>query len=127
MTLASETDELLHGAELYAKGDFKAAANAWRPLLRESNVPAAVLPEAMADAFERSGDIELAEKVDVAEMSRAAEFNGVTLAHVHAARRALASGDLATARTLARQVVAAWSVADEDLPAKTEMRRLLGR
>jgi hypothetical protein len=125
--ITSETDELLRGAEFYAEGDFKAAAKAWRPLLRGSDVFDSALPEAMADTFERSGDVDLAEKVDTAEMARAGEFNGATLAHARAARRAQRRGDVGGARTLATQVIDAWSVADEDVPALTEMRHLLAR
>jgi hypothetical protein len=125
--ISPETDELLHGAELYAQGDFKAAAKAWRPLLRGSDMIASVMPQAMVDTFEHSGDLELAEKVDAAEMTRAAELNGATLAHVRAARRALSRGDTVASRLLAKQVVDAWSVADEDVSAVTEMQRLLAR
>jgi tRNA A-37 threonylcarbamoyl transferase component Bud32 len=125
--ITQETDELLRGSEFYTKRDFLAAARAWRPLLRGSNVLVSVLPEAMADTFERSGDFVLAEQVDRAEMSRAPEFNGATLAHVRTARRAQRHGDFAVARTLAKQVVDAWSVADEEVPAATDMRQLLLR
>jgi hypothetical protein len=122
--ITPETDAFARGAELYARHDLVAAANAWRPLLRGSDALISVLPDAMADAFERAGYPELAEQVDAAERARAGEFNGATLAHVRAARRAARRGDAALARTLAKQVIDAWSVADEVVPAVAEMRRL---
>jgi hypothetical protein len=124
--ITPETDALLAGAESYVAREFPAAARAWRPLLRGSDALAAVLPEAMVDAFEHSGDVELAERVDAAERMRAPEFNGATLGHVRAARRGSRRGD-AAARELARTVVDAWSVSEDDIPAVTEMRRLVAR
>lgn len=54
-------------------------------------------------------------------------WNGATLAHARAARRAAARGDKARARKLAEQVVAAWLRADAPVPAVAEMRALLKR
>jgi hypothetical protein len=45
---------------------------------------------------------------------------------VREAHRAHRRGDLKEARRLAQQVIDAWSVADEELPAVQDMRRLLG-
>ncbi|WP_437590931.1 serine/threonine protein kinase [Sorangium sp. So ce1000] len=121
------TDDFMAGAERYVKGDFRGATRAWRPLLRGSAELASVMPDAMAEAFERVGDVALAEQVDAAAMARASEFNGATLAHARKARRAFALGDTATARSLAEKVVEAWSKADEAVPAVGERGRLLKR
>jgi hypothetical protein len=123
--ITPDTDSLLRGAERWARRDLAGAAKAWRPLLGGPGALASVLPGAMAEAFERAGDVELAERVDAAEMLRAGEFNGATLGHVRAARRALARRDRGKARALAEKVIAAWSVSDEEVPAVAEMRRLL--
>lgn len=124
--ITPETDELLHGAELYAAGKLDEAATAWRPLLRGSDVLGATMPDAMVEVFDHSGDAVLVRRIDEAEMARANEFNGATLAHVRASRRALDAGDTARARVLARQVVDAWSVADDDVPVLRKLREALG-
>ena len=118
------TDALVAGAERYVKHDYAGAARTWRQLLGGHMALALVLPEAMTDAFERDGAPDLAESVDQEVMKRSAEFNGATLGHVRAARRAQALGDLARARQLAAAVVAAWSHADDEPPALAQMRRL---
>jgi hypothetical protein len=125
--ITSGTETFLRGAQRYALRDLAGAARAWRPLLREPEATGAELPDAMAETFERAGELELAERVDEAAMLRKLEFNGATLGHVRAARRALARGDRAKARALAGEVIAAWSVADKDVPAVAQMRRLLAR
>ncbi len=119
------TDDLLAGVERYVRNDFAGAARAWRPRLRGSGNLASAMSDAMATAFERTGEFDLAERVDEAAMLRAGEFNGATLAHVRAARRARARGDVVKARTLAQQVIDAWSMADETIPVVGEMRLLL--
>ena len=58
---------------------------------------------------------------------RSGPFNGVGLAHVRSARRALAAGDTKRAKELARCIVEAWSTADVPVPAVAEMRALLRR
>jgi hypothetical protein len=123
--ITSETDDLLNGAENYAKEDFVGAARLWRPLLRGPRTLVLVLPGAMAEVFGHTGNPELAEQVDKLEMDRAGEFNGATLGHVRAAQRAFRQGDHIAARRLAKEVVAAWQVADEMPPAIVDMQRLL--
>jgi hypothetical protein len=120
-----ETDQLLRGAESYATHDFAEAATAWRPLLRGSATLAAALPDAMAEVFNDTGDLELAERVDRTVMEAAPRLGGATLGHVRAARRAARRGQAAVARDLASGVIRAWQFADELPPAVTEMRRLL--
>jgi hypothetical protein len=123
-TIAQETDYFLTGAERYVRKDFLGAAKAWKPLLGGRMVQALALPDALVDAFERTGATDLAERVDQEVMKRAGEFNGATLGHVRAARRALARGDRERARQLAKQVIEAWSLADDEPPELAEMRRL---
>jgi hypothetical protein len=120
-----ETDDLLRGAESYARPNFADAANAWRPLLRGSGPLVTVLPDAMADVFDHVGAPELAETVDQAVMLGHGEFHGATLAHVRAARRARKRDDRKRACALAKQVIAAWGVADASVLAAAEMRGLL--
>jgi eukaryotic-like serine/threonine-protein kinase len=79
----------------------------------------------MATTFERTGDLELVERLEAAALAGPGEFNGANPAHVRAARRAAKRGDDERARALARQVIEAWGVADETVPAVAEMRRLL--
>jgi hypothetical protein len=123
--ITPETDEFLRGAELYAKRDLAGAAKAWRPLVKGSGALLSVLPDAMAEAFEDAGQPELAERVEEVEMLREGELHGATLGHARAAKRARDRKDWAKARALAQQVIEAWSVADEDVPAVAEMQRLL--
>ena len=52
-------------------------------------------------------------------------MNGVIFPHVRAARRALKQGDRARAEELARAIVQAWGVADAEVPAVAEMRKLV--
>ena len=123
--VTAETAAFARGAECYAQRDYAGAAQAWRPLLGDTTAPSAPLPDAMVEAFERTGADNLAEQVDRAVMVRAGEFHGATLGHARSAARASARGDRDTARRLAEQVQRAWSVADEPPPALAEMRRLL--
>jgi hypothetical protein len=122
--ITSGNDAFLRGVERYAKHDLPGAANAWRPLVRGDPTLISVLPDALLQAFEHEGDIELIAQVDEAAMNRAAEWHGATLAHVRAARRAAKHDDLDKARELATKVIDAWSVADQPVPWVGEMRRL---
>lgn len=122
-----DTDAFTEGAERYAAGDLSGAAKAWRPLMREPGPHAALLVDAMLDAFERAGDKDLALRLSAAVKETSDELNGASLATVRAARRAAKQGDRRAAQTLAKQVIDAWSVADETVPAVEEMRRLIER
>ncbi|WP_437958538.1 serine/threonine-protein kinase [Sorangium sp. So ce119] len=119
-----DADAFTAGAERYAAGDLAGAARAFRPLLRTPGPFVEVLAGPMAEAFERAGELELIDRLDAAVADRSAELNGASLALVRAARRAARRGDGDRARGLARQVLDAWSVADEPVPAVAEMRRL---
>jgi serine/threonine protein kinase len=124
-SLLPDADTFIAGAERYAKGDFDGAARAFRPLLRTPGPFVEVLAEPMVETFEHTGERELVDRVEAAIVDRAAEQNGASLAQVRAARRAAKRGDAARAQALAEQVIQAWSVADEPVPAVAEMRRLV--
>jgi hypothetical protein len=118
----------LEGAERYARGDYPGAAKAWRPLLKtKESYDVELLRTLLAVAFERAGDGDLAEKADAAALARRGLYNGANLAYVRGALRAEKRKDKETARRLAQAVVDAWSVADDDVPAVEEMRKLLAR
>jgi serine/threonine protein kinase len=122
-----ETDTFTRGAERYAAGDLRGAAGAWRPLMAQPGVFASVLPDAMAAAFEATGDVELVEKLTARAEERARELGGASPVMVVAARRAEKKGDRAGARRWAEKVIRAWQVADEAPPAVEEMKRLRDR
>jgi len=125
--ITQDTDDFLAGAEHYVKKDYPGAARAWRPLLGGRAALDLTLPDALVDAFERTGADELADKVDQAAMQRAGELHGATLGHVRAARRAYAKGDRDVARRLAETVIDAWGIAADPPPALAEMQALVKR
>ncbi|WP_437504996.1 protein kinase domain-containing protein [Sorangium sp. So ce1099] len=118
------TDAFTDGAERYARADHAGAARAWRPLLRDPGPFAAVMADGMAAVFERIGEAELAERLEPAVTAGESHLGGASLATVRAARRAARRGAVDEARALARQVIDAWAIADEPVPALDEMRRL---
>ncbi|WP_437676975.1 protein kinase domain-containing protein [Sorangium sp. So ce131] len=118
------TDAFTDGAERYARGDHAGAARAWRPLLRDPGPFAAVMADAMVGVFERTGEVEPAARLEEAVAQGEHQLGGASLATVRAARRAARRGKLDEARALARQVIEAWAVADESVPAVGEMRRI---
>ncbi|WP_437289140.1 protein kinase domain-containing protein [Sorangium sp. So ce406] len=120
-----DADAFTEGAERYAKGDFAGAARAFRPLLRTPGPFVEVLAEPMVETFERTGENELVARLEAAIADRSSELNGASLALVRAARRAARRGEDVRARELAKQVLDAWSVADETVPAVAEVRRLV--
>jgi hypothetical protein len=120
-------DALEQAGERFSQGDYAGAARAFRPLLAKPNMLLYSLRDAAAVAFERTGEPDLAERVDKPTLAATGSFNGVDLAWVRAAKRAEKRGDRETARKLAEQVVEAWSTADEAVPAVAEMRALLAR
>ncbi|WP_394821023.1 protein kinase domain-containing protein [Pendulispora albinea] len=120
------TDAFTDGAESYANGDFRNAARIWKPLLREPGLLTTVLSDAMETVFERSGEQELVQRLESASTSSGAgEYNGAVPGDVRAARRAVKHRDTERARQLAQKVIGAWSVADETVPAVSEMRKLV--
>ncbi|APR86550.1 Putative serine/threonine-protein kinase pknH [Minicystis rosea] len=120
-----ETAAFAEGAERWVLGDFPGAARAFRPLLRNPGMFAALLPDVMEATFERTGETELVERLEAAALEGGAELHGASPAMARAARRAAAKGERERARSLAKKVIDAWSVADETVPAVEEMRRLL--
>jgi tRNA A-37 threonylcarbamoyl transferase component Bud32 len=116
-------EPLLPGARLYARGDVRGAAAAWRPLVAASeDTIARILP---TDAFERAGERTLAARLDARKLPFAF-IAGLSGAAPREAERALAFGDTARAKSLARAVIRAWEVADIDMPAVARMRSLAG-
>jgi hypothetical protein len=120
-------DGLLEGAERYAEGDWPGAARAWRTMLAHPGWQLDQMRDFVATAFERAGEDDLMEKTDAPSLAGPGRWNGAELAHVRAARLAERRGDKDRARAMARRVVDAWSVADAEVPAVAEMRRLLAR
>jgi hypothetical protein len=118
---------LREGAERYAEGDWAGAAKAWKPILRKPGWQLDGMRDLLATVLDRTGEGDLAEKLDAPIVSTMGRYNGVELAHVRAALRAEKRGDTERARALAQKVVDAWSVADEEVPAVAEMRKLVKR
>jgi hypothetical protein len=102
-----------------------AAADACRSLLTRGVTTLAGLPF-LVDVFDRAGLPDIAERIDPLPASTEA-WGGASLAHVRAARRALARHESRKARALAQQVVEAWTDADVALPVVAEMKALLAR
>jgi len=120
-------DGLLEGAEHYVEGDYAGAARAWRTLLARPGWQLDGMRDLIATAFEKTGEDDLVERVDAPLLGNPGRFNGIEMAHVRAARRAAKRGDAKTAKKYALQVIEAWSVADMDVPAVAEMRKLVAR
>jgi hypothetical protein len=118
---------VIAGARRYVAHDFAGAAAAWKPLLRAPGDPLAPLRDAVANALDRSGDSELADKVDAPSVAGAGMFNGADLSVVRTALRAEKRGDHARARELAQRAVDAWAVADAPVPSLAAMRKILAR
>jgi hypothetical protein len=116
------SEAFMTGARRYAVGDLRGAVDAWRPLVAGPSLELVrLLP---TEAFEAVGEGDLAARLDARKMAFA-YLGGVSEAAPREARRALARGDRATAKDLARRVVDAWSVADATVPAVADMQALL--
>jgi len=123
---SEETRALIDGARRFAAGAPAAAALAWRPLVRDAGAAVGLLADAMVTAFAAAGDPILAIDVGLRSAADRALWGGATLAMARAAQVAQARGDAALATRLARQVVAAWRLADVRPPilaALEEMAR----
>jgi tRNA A-37 threonylcarbamoyl transferase component Bud32 len=120
-------DGLLEGAERFAERDWQGAARAWRTMLAHPGWQLDQMRDYLAIAFEHAGEDDLMEKVDAPTLAAPGRYNGAELAHVRAARLAERRGDKDRAREMARRVIDAWSVADVEVPAVDEMRRLVAR
>jgi predicted Ser/Thr protein kinase/tetratricopeptide (TPR) repeat protein len=119
--------ELLRGAVAFNRGDFEAAALAFRRFASSPSLWSMRFAVVMAPAFDAANEPELAERVDAWMLDEPGSFNGANLAYVRAARRAEARGDDESARRWARAVVDAWAASDPPVAAVGEMQSLLGR
>src|SRR5262245_10657967 len=123
---ASFARTILHRAEV---DDYRIASNARVELIRrrlKTSQPFVLMVSGpMADAFERTGEDELAERIDAEVVAVGGELAGASLATVRAARRAAKRGERDRAKELAQKVIRAWSLADDAIPAVEEMRKLL--
>jgi hypothetical protein len=119
---------LLEGAQYWVDGDVKAAANSWRPLLRESG---AFLDEAfrfvIVDAFDRAGMPDFSDRIDADYISLVAHPKAVDFSLARAAMRAEKRGDHAQARKLAEHMIEALRFTDSDLPVVKDLQALLAR
>jgi predicted Ser/Thr protein kinase len=115
---------LLEGADAWVSGDVKAAARAWRPLLRVTGaVTGEPFRHALAEAFDRAGLPDNAEAVDRLFYDLA-DMGGLDLALVRGARRASKRGDHELAQRLARACVAKFNHADADVAGLAELEAL---
>jgi hypothetical protein len=120
-------DGLLEGAEAYIEGDFRGASKAWRPMIARQGWQLDDMRDRIADAFERAGEMDLLERVDAPLLAQPGRYNGADLVHARAARRLAKAGKTAEAKRYAQMVIDAWSVADLEVPAVAEMRKLVAR
>ena len=119
---------LLEGLQFHVEGNDKAAANTWRPLLRESG---AFLDEAfrvvMIEAFDAAGLPELGDHLDAQYVSLVDHPKALDLSLVRAAHRAEKRGDHAQARKLAEHMLDALRFADSEVPLTKDLDALLKR
>jgi serine/threonine protein kinase len=110
----------LQGARAYVAGNHRDAVERWRPLIADA-FHAKLLP---VDAFDRAGELELAERLD-ALRDESRRLHGEALSTPRIAKRAAAKGDHGRAREFAQRAIDAWSGADAAVPAVADMRLLL--
>jgi tRNA A-37 threonylcarbamoyl transferase component Bud32 len=115
----------IDGARRFAAGDLRAAAEAWRPLVRDADTHVDLLAEAMVRAFSAAGDHELATRIEARTRSTAALFDGASMAMARAAQAAKAGGDRTEAAHLAKLVLDAWTRADTRPPILDEILPLV--
>lgn len=113
----------LRGLERFAAGDFRAAAEAWRPLV-ELRGAKRQLPVSVFDA---AGDRELANKIEEQVVAEAPTPHFASWLCPALAKRALARGDRARARLLAQRVIDAFGAVDVTIPVVAEMRAILAK
>jgi tRNA A-37 threonylcarbamoyl transferase component Bud32 len=114
--------KLLEGLRHYLAGDVDPMVRAWRA------VPAPMRGgEMRARLLAAAGRDDLAEQVDRNIPVGHGVIHGASFIDVRQAQRAEKRGDHAEARKLAQKVVDAWSDADADVPAVTQMRELIDR
>jgi hypothetical protein len=116
--------EALAGAERYVAADFAGAARAWRPILSRSSLTSDFIRAPMALAFDRSGEPELAERVDASALR---DGSLPSLALERAAQRAVRRGDCEAARAFAARLIDKWDLADEKPPSVDRMKKVVAR
>jgi hypothetical protein len=123
-----ESQALLDGAQHYVNGQYGQAAKSFRPLNSMASLwDLAGFALVIVPAFDAADESELAEAIDRRVIALGGPFNGVGMAEVRSARRAMRKGDRDRAARLARKVVHALEGADVRLPVVEEMRRLADR
>jgi serine/threonine protein kinase len=115
------------GARRYAEGDLRGAASAWRSLLRSPETLPPGLAGPMTEVFEAVGEPALVERIDGLLADERGKYHGASLADVRAAKRAFRRGDQAKAQAESTRVLAAWELADDEVPAVGELRALLAK
>jgi serine/threonine protein kinase len=118
---------VLRGGLRFVADDYTGAAKIWRTLLRYPGWVQDPLRDAMAIAFDRAGEPDLADEVDAPPVALLDMPHTADLAWVRSARRAQKRGDVVKARKLAEAVIEKWRFADEDIPAVREMKDLLAK
>jgi hypothetical protein len=123
--------EAIAGARAYIAGDYAGAARSWRPMLARSNVGSENMRPSIADALDRAGFPDLADRVDAVGVDNVVipmESQSVpSLALERSAHRALVRGDCATAKRYAQHLIDKWELADEVPPAVDRMKKLVAR
>ena len=118
--------DLVAGAEDYVAGRYDKAASTFRPLVGPGLFKTEGVREPVAQAFARTGQDELAEKLD--GFWRDDEvMPAANPAHVRTALRLERRGDVAHARRIAEVYVTRWNTADERPRGLDEMKKLLAR
>jgi hypothetical protein len=122
MALGGPTRAVVDGAERYARGDLRGAADAWRPVATQAAATheSFGLGDLLPIAFDAAGEPAVAARFDA--LADRSAWNGAALADEREARRALAAGDRKHARALAEQVISAWGAADVAVPAVSRLR-----
>ena len=90
-------------------------------------MPSTNMRNLLPEAFDRAGEVELAEHIDEQMLSSKGPFNGVGLAHFRKAKRLLARGERPRGEELGRRIINAWSMVDVPVPGVAQMRALLAK
>ena len=83
----------------------------WAPIVRDREWLLEQVRLPLVESLDASGtprDLALADEIEAPIYSKRGPFNGIDLAHVRGAKRALRRGDKARAHALADQVLKAW-------------------
>jgi serine/threonine protein kinase len=126
-TIFATIETVLAGANRFVADDYVGAAKAWRTLLRSAGWVQGPLRDPVVIAFDRAGELDLAEEVDAPTVALVDLPRTADIAWVRAARRAHKRGDHERARKLAQACIEKWRFADETIPAIQEMRDLLAK